>query len=78
MAVAQGVGGTPGRPARSASRDAASSPVNAIAKQSRRGWRIDKPGRSQHSGKIDGVVALMMSLDIREEAPAPVRVLGYI
>jgi phage terminase large subunit-like protein len=50
----------------------------AIAKQSRRGWRIDKPGRSQHSGNIDGVVALMMALDIKESRPEPVRVLGYI
>ncbi len=51
---------------------------NAIAKQSRRGWRIDKPGRSQTSGNIDGVVALMVAYDIKENAPEPVQVLGWI
>jgi phage terminase large subunit-like protein len=52
--------------------------ANAIAKQSRRGWRIDKPGRSQASGNIDVVGALMVALDIKENQPGPVRLLGWI
>ena len=52
--------------------------ANALAKQSRRGWRIDKPGRSQSSGNIDGVVALMVAFDIKENQPEPARVLGWI
>ena len=47
----------------------------AIAKHSRRGWRIDKAGRSD---QIDAIVALAMAVDAREMAPEPVRVLGYI
>jgi phage terminase large subunit-like protein len=47
----------------------------AIAKHSRRGWRIDKAGRSDN---IDAIVALAMAVDAKEQAPEPVRVLGWI
>jgi len=47
----------------------------AIAKHSRRGWRIDKARRSDN---IDAVVALAMAVDAKEQAPEPVRVLGWI
>ena len=47
----------------------------AIAKHSRRGWRIDKANRSD---QVDAVVALAMALDAKERAPEPVRLLGFI
>jgi phage terminase large subunit-like protein len=47
----------------------------AIAKHSRRGWRIDKANRSD---QVDAVVALAMAVDAKEQAPEPVRVLGWI
>jgi phage terminase large subunit-like protein len=50
----------------------------AVAKQSRRGWRIDKPGRSESAGNIDAIVALMMALDRRDNRPAPVQVLAVL
>jgi phage terminase large subunit-like protein len=48
--------------------------AGAIAKHSRRGWRIDKPnGRVQ----IDGVIALAMALDRHANQPAPAEFLGW-
>jgi phage terminase large subunit-like protein len=47
----------------------------AIARHSRRGWRIDKPNSQT---KIDAVVALAMAVDRRENQPQPVRLLGYL
>jgi len=49
--------------------------ANAIAQHSRRGWRISKPTKRTH---IDGIVALMMSLDRLENQPRPVEVLGWL
>src|SRR5262249_40370246 len=55
----------------------------AIARHSRRGWRIDRRGSANSpSENIDGLVALCMALD-RAEQPAvpeaePVRVLGWL
>jgi phage terminase large subunit-like protein len=49
--------------------------ADAIARDSRRGWRIDKPTKRTH---IDGVIALMMAVDRVETQPAPVTVLGWL
>lgn len=49
--------------------------ANAIAQHSRRGWRISKPTKRTH---IDGIIALMMSLDRLENQPKPVEVLGWL
>jgi hypothetical protein len=46
----------------------------AIARHSRRGWRIDK---SQRSDNIDGVVALAMALEAAEQKPTDFELLGY-
>jgi phage terminase large subunit-like protein len=46
----------------------------AIAKHSRRGWRIDKAGRADQIA----VVALAMAVDAKEQAPAPVELLAWI
>jgi len=48
--------------------------ANAIARHSRRGWRIDKPNSRTH---IDAVIALAMALDRLEDQPEPVRLLGW-
>jgi phage terminase large subunit-like protein len=47
----------------------------AIARHSRRGWRIDKTNRSDN---VDGVVALAMALDAAENQPAPVELVGWL
>ena len=47
----------------------------AVAKHSRRGWRIDKTARSD---KIDSVIALCMALDALENQPAPVELVGWL
>src|SRR5215211_1333430 len=49
--------------------------AGAIAKQSRRGWRIDRPNPRV---EIDGVTALMMALDRLENRPAPVELVGWL
>ena len=49
--------------------------ADAIAKHSRRGWRIDKPTKRTH---IDGLIALMMAIDRVENQPAPVQVIGWL
>lgn len=49
--------------------------ADAIAKHSRRGWRIDKPTKRTH---IDGLIALMMAVDRVENQPAPVQVIGWL
>jgi hypothetical protein len=60
---------------KAAVRRAASSCAGAIAKQSRRGWRIDRPNPRV---AIDGITALLMALDRLENRPAPVELLGWI
>lgn len=49
--------------------------ANAIARQSRRGWRIDRPPSRPH---IDAIIALAMCLDIATHRPAPVELLGWL
>jgi hypothetical protein len=55
------------RPARHAS--------DAIARHSRRGWRIDKP--NPRAG-IDAVSALAMAVERAEHKPEPVELLGWL
>jgi hypothetical protein len=47
----------------------------AIAKHSRRGWRVDRPNPRV---EIDGITALIMALDRFENRPAPVELVGWI
>jgi hypothetical protein len=49
--------------------------AGAIAKHSRRGWRINRPNPRV---EIDGLTALLMALDRLENRPAPVELLGWI
>ena len=49
--------------------------AGAIAKHSRRGWRIDKPNSRVH---IDGVIALCMAVDRHANQPAPAQLVGWI
>lgn len=49
--------------------------AGAIAKQTNRGWRLDK---SERGAQIDAVVALAMAVE-RAEQPAPeAKVLGWL
>jgi phage terminase large subunit-like protein len=48
---------------------------DAIAKHSRRGWRIDKPNPRAN---IDAVIALCMAVERVEDKPAPVELLGWL
>jgi phage terminase large subunit-like protein len=49
--------------------------ANAIAKDTPRGWRLDKAHRR---AQIDGVVALAMAVERAEHRPAPVQLLGWV
>jgi hypothetical protein len=49
--------------------------ANAVARDTRRGWRIDKADRNAN---VDGLVALMMCLERAEARPEPVRLLGWL
>jgi len=49
--------------------------AGAIAKHSRRGWRIDKPNSRVH---IDGVIALCMAVDRHAGRPAAAQLLGWL
>jgi len=46
----------------------------AIARHSRRGWRLDK---SQRSDNIDAIIAMCMALEAAENQPAEFELLGY-
>jgi phage terminase large subunit-like protein len=46
---------------------------NTIARQSRRGWRIDKPDDRTPN---DAIVALCIAVDAAENRPEPVKLLG--
>ena len=49
--------------------------ASAVAKDSPRGWRLDRPDRST---PIDGVIALSMAVE-RAEQPAPkLELLGWL
>jgi hypothetical protein len=58
-----------------ADRQLADQAARAIARSGRRGWRIDKPRRSD---RIDGLHALLIALDRRDNRPAPAKLLGWI
>jgi phage terminase large subunit-like protein len=47
----------------------------AIARHSRRGWRIDK---AQRSDNIDAVIAMCMALEAAENKPAEFELLGWL
>jgi phage terminase large subunit-like protein len=47
----------------------------AVARHSRRGWRLDKPDRATN---IDAAVALAMAVDAHAQQPAPVELLGWV
>jgi phage terminase large subunit-like protein len=49
----------------------------AIARHSRRGWRIDRPGQGPGE-QVDGVLALAMALDRAEHVEQPVQLLGWL
>ena len=49
--------------------------ADAIARHSRRGWRLDKPSKETN---IDAIVALCMALERCENQPEPVRLVGWL
>jgi phage terminase large subunit-like protein len=49
--------------------------ANATARHSRRGWRIDSPGRNTN---VDAIIALAMALDAVENEPAPAELVGWL
>jgi phage terminase large subunit-like protein len=49
--------------------------ADAIARHSRRGWRLDKPRKEIH---VDAIIALCMAVDRAENQPEPVRLLGWL
>lgn len=55
--------------------DLASHAAHAIARHSRRGWRLDKAARSDN---IDAMIALCMALERAEFKPEPVELLGWV
>jgi hypothetical protein len=58
-----------------ADRELARHASDAIARHSRRGWRIDKPNPRAN---IDAVIALAMAVERAEHKPAPVELLGWL
>jgi hypothetical protein len=48
---------------------------NAVARHSRRGWRLEQ---AERSANIDSIIALAMALERAESRPEPVRVLGWV
>lgn len=49
---------------------------HAVARQSRRGWRLDRPSRSAGLN-IDAIIALAMALDRLENQPQGLEVVGW-
>jgi phage terminase large subunit-like protein len=47
----------------------------AVAKHTRRGWRLDRPSRGE---KIDACIALAMAVDVHAQQPQPVQVVGWL
>jgi phage terminase large subunit-like protein len=47
----------------------------AIARRSRRGWRIDKPNPRAN---IDAMIALAMAMERAEHQPEPVELVGWL
>jgi len=58
-----------------AHRELAQHAADAVARHSRRGWRLDK---AERSANVDAVVALAMAVERAEAKPEPVRVLGWL
>jgi phage terminase large subunit-like protein len=56
-------------------RELARHAADAIARHSRRGWRIDKPNPRAN---IDAVIALAMAVERAEQVPEPVELLGWL
>jgi phage terminase large subunit-like protein len=56
-------------------RELARHASDAIARHSRRGWRIDKPNQRAN---IDAIVALAMAVERAEQVPEPVELLGWL
>jgi phage terminase large subunit-like protein len=55
----------------------ASHSAHAVARTSRRGWRIDRPSRSA-GVNVDGLISLAMAYDRHESRAAETAVLGFI
>jgi phage terminase large subunit-like protein len=53
----------------------ASHAASAIARHSRRGWRIDRPPSRPH---IDAIIALALALDAQQNRPEPVVLHGFV
>ena len=53
----------------------ASHAASAVARHSRRGWRLEKANRSAN---IDAMVALAMAVDRVERQPETVELLGWL
>ena len=49
--------------------------ANAVQRQGRRGWRLDKPDRAS---PIDAMVALAMALERSADRPEPLRLVGWV
>jgi hypothetical protein len=49
--------------------------AHAIARHSRRGWRLDKASRTDH---FDALIALCMALERGEHQPEPAQLLGWL
>ena len=56
-------------------RELARHASEAIARHSRRGWRIDKPNPRSN---IDAIIALAMAVERAEHRPEPVQLLGWL
>ena len=55
--------------------DLAKHVAGTIAKQTGRGWRLEK---SERQAQIDALIALAMAVERAEARPAPVRLLGWL
>lgn len=49
--------------------------ASAVAKQTGRGWRLDK---ANNAAQIDATVALAMAVERAQHRPEPVRPLGWL
>jgi hypothetical protein len=56
-------------------RELARHAADAIARHSRRGWRIDKPNPRAN---IDAMIALAMAVERAEQVPEPVQLVGWL
>jgi hypothetical protein len=56
-------------------RELARHASDAIARHSRRGWRIDKPNPRTN---VDAMIALAMAVERAEQKPEPVELLGWL